>query len=265
LFIEDPTTEKTPTEQPSRAAQPAPLLDRSAIFNSSSSSAEDQGNLLETSKINASTSSISPPPTPDSLFEYATHYRQDSTFSISPPSTPDLSFQHSPNAFRNESTLSTIPWSPSISRSSQSRARTPSPPLPLPTMPRISETGVSSFTSPPGDGTIQRLLLSFENERLSEAFMPMTDFITLRNLRMALAKAISDNRVSELDNEVALFIRSLRCLGVAVCREIIDIGFPGHSYSSSSSDPEVKIEQNRENCHQNPSETNGPPHGQKWC
>ena len=49
-----------------------------------------------------------------------------------------------------------------------------------------------------------------------------------------------------------------------MCREIIDIGFPGHSYSSSSSDPGVKNEQSHENCHQKP-ETNGPPHGQNWC
>ena len=268
MLIGGPTSEGMPglslTGQPPPATEPATPLDRSAFFDSSGSSTEDQKNLFETSNLNASTSSISPPPTPDSLSEYANRYRQNSTSSISPPPTPDSLFEYAspyrqnstssisppstPNSFlqhpsqilQDESELPTIPWPSSTPKSDRCRTRTPSPSLPPPTRPRLSGTWVPSFVSSPGNSTIQQLLLSLENERLSEAFVPMSQFITLRNLRMALAGVISDNRVSELDNEVALFIRSLRCLGVAVCREILDIGFLGHSSSSSSSHPGLR-------------------------
>ena len=43
----------------------------------------------------------------------------------------------------------------------------------------------------------------------------------------ALAEAIAKGRISDLDREVASFMRSLRLLGVGVCQEILEKGFLG--------------------------------------
>ena len=53
--------------------------------------------------------------------------------------------------------------------------------------------------------------------------------IVLRRMREALEEAIVKDRVSDLDWEVASFMRSLRLLGVGVCREILDRDFPASS------------------------------------
>ena len=82
--------------------------------------------------------------------------------------------------------------------------------------------------------SIQDFLKSLEIERLSEAQLSLEHSIVLCNTRQALAEAIYQGRVSELDNEVALFIRSLRLLGVGVCREILEKGFLGHQLSTSA-------------------------------
>jgi hypothetical protein len=53
-------------------------------------------------------------------------------------------------------------------------------------------------------------------------------------MREALEEAIVKDRVSDLDREVASFMRSLCLLGVGVCREILDKGFSGQQRSISS-------------------------------
>ena len=98
------------------------------------------------------------------------------------------------------------------------------------------ETWLPTFTNPPKPRTIQEFLNSLESEKLSEAQLPFEHSIVLSNMCKALAGAICEDRVSELDSEVALFMRSLRLLGVAVCREILDKGFLGH-YPSPSTEP----------------------------
>ena len=76
--------------------------------------------------------------------------------------------------------------------------------------------------------------MSLEKEKLSQARLTLQHSIVLRNTREALAEAIVKGKVSELDSEVALFIRSLRLLGVGVCREILKKGFLGHQPSTSA-------------------------------
>ena len=82
--------------------------------------------------------------------------------------------------------------------------------------------------------SIQDFLTSLEVNKLSESRILLGHSIVLRRLRQALAEAIAKGRVSDLDREVASFMKSLRLLGVGVCREILDKGFSGQQCSISS-------------------------------
>jgi hypothetical protein len=82
--------------------------------------------------------------------------------------------------------------------------------------------------------SIQDYLTSLEDNKLSETRILIQHAIVLRKMREALEEAIVKDRVSDLDREVASFMRSLRLLGVGVCREILERGFPGQQRSASS-------------------------------
>ena len=75
--------------------------------------------------------------------------------------------------------------------------------------------------------SIQDFLKSLEVEKLSESQLPLGHSIVLGKTRQALAEAIAKGRISDLDREVASFMRSLRLLGVGVCQEVLEKGFLG--------------------------------------
>ena len=81
--------------------------------------------------------------------------------------------------------------------------------------------------------SLQSYLLSLEDSKLSQTNIQIQHVIVLRKMREALEEAIVKDTVPNLDREVASFMRSLRLLGVGVCREIIE-RFPGQQCSVSS-------------------------------
>jgi hypothetical protein len=85
----------------------------------------------------------------------------------------------------------------------------------------------------PVPSSLQGYLLSLENSRLSQTSVQIQHTIVLRKMREALEEAIVKDTVPDLDREVASFMRSLRCLGLGVCREIIG-NFPGQQCSALS-------------------------------
>ena len=78
--------------------------------------------------------------------------------------------------------------------------------------------------------SLQNYLLSLEDSRLSQTSIQIQHSIVLRKMREALEEAIVKDTVPDLDREVASFMRSLRCLGLGVCQEIIG-NFPGQQCS----------------------------------
>ena len=95
------------------------------------------------------------------------------------------------------------------------------------------ETWTPSTTTQVVRPSIQNYLTSLEDNKLSETSILIQHAIVLRKMREALEEAIVKDTVSDLNREVASFMRSLRLLGVGVCREILERGFPGQKRSAS--------------------------------
>jgi hypothetical protein len=96
------------------------------------------------------------------------------------------------------------------------------------------ETWTPSTTTQVVRPSIQNYLTSLEDNKLSETSILIQHAIVLRKMREALEEAIVKDTVPNLNREVASFMRSLRLLGVGVCREILERGFPGQQRSASS-------------------------------